>query len=37
MKLPTYVEATSLPSYEEAERTKMMMEPEVYLQNLIPD
>lgn len=29
LKLPTYVEATSLPSYEEAERTKMMMEPEV--------
>lgn len=29
MKLPTYVEATSLPSYEEAERTKGHPDPEV--------
>ncbi|CAC5374378.1 unnamed protein product [Mytilus coruscus] len=29
MKLPTYVEATSLPSYEEAERTKVHPDPEV--------
>lgn len=28
MKLPTYVEATTLPSYEEAERTKLQTENE---------
>ena len=30
MKLPTYMEATTLPSYEEAERTKLQTEVKSY-------
>ena len=41
MKLPTYMEATTLPSYEEAERTKLQTEVKsyspIYLEDFITE